>query len=202
MELREALLQIDHIRHQMARTQVFRGYRSLTTAFTGAVAVGTAIAHAMLRPMPIEMVLGLWVGAACLSVIVVGTEMAIRCIRSESALQRDLAFAAAEQFLPCVVAGALLTYVMLRFAPAGLWMLPGLWAMLFAMGVLASRPVLPRGITIVGAFYLMAGLVYLAVAPQGPTFSPWAMGAIFGAGQSLAAGVLWWSLERNHAWAQ
>ena len=59
-----------------------------------------------------------------------------------------------------------------------------------------------RNGTLQGAYYLLAGLLYLAVAPQGEGFSPWAMGAMFGAGQSLAAGVLWWSLERNHAWAE
>ena len=35
MELREALRQISDIRRQMARSQVFRGYRSVTVGFSG-----------------------------------------------------------------------------------------------------------------------------------------------------------------------
>jgi hypothetical protein len=30
-------------------------------------------------------------------------------------------------------------------------------------------------------------------------FSPWAMAVPFGMGQSMAAGILYWKLERNHA---
>ena len=36
MELREALTQITEIRLQMARTEVFRGYRAIPAAFSGA----------------------------------------------------------------------------------------------------------------------------------------------------------------------
>ena len=39
MELREALTQIAEIRQQMARGEVFRGYRAATTAFSGVVAL-------------------------------------------------------------------------------------------------------------------------------------------------------------------
>ena len=39
MELREALTQITEIRLQMARTEVFRGYRALPAAFSGGVAL-------------------------------------------------------------------------------------------------------------------------------------------------------------------
>ena len=35
VELREALQQISDIRQQMARSEVFRGYRSLTVGFSG-----------------------------------------------------------------------------------------------------------------------------------------------------------------------
>ena len=198
MELHNALAQIDEIRQSLARAQVFRGYRSLTTAFTGVVALFTAGVHGLWQPAHVETAVALWIGAAALSMIVVGTEMAVRCIRSGSALQKQMTLAAAEQFAPCVVAGALLTYVLLRFAPQAVWMLPGLWAMLLALGVLASRPVLPRGVTLVGAYYLLAGLLCLATGAHVASFSPIEMGLVFGTGQFLAAGVLWWSLERNH----
>jgi hypothetical protein len=198
MELRNALAQIDEIRQSLARAQVFRGYRSLTTAITGILALLTATVHGLWEPTHVETAVALWVGAAVLSLVVVGTEMAIRCIRSRSEMQKQMTLAAGEQFVPCVVAGALLTYVLLRFAPQTVWMLPGLWAMLLAMGVLASRPVLPRGVTLVGAYYLLAGLLCLATGSHAPSFSPIEMGVVFGLGQFFAAAVLWWSLERNH----
>ena len=91
MELREALEQISEIRTRMARGQVFRGYRSITTAFTAVLAVLTSAAQARWVPRPardVDQYLWLWCGAALASLAVVGTEMAIRAVRSGSALHR------------------------------------------------------------------------------------------------------------------
>ena len=43
MELRDALTQITEIRLQLARTEVFRGYRAMPVAFSGGVAVLAAV---------------------------------------------------------------------------------------------------------------------------------------------------------------
>ncbi len=43
MELRDALTQITEIRLQLARTEVFRGYRAMPVAFSGGVALLAAV---------------------------------------------------------------------------------------------------------------------------------------------------------------
>ena len=43
-----------------------------------------------------------------------------------------------------LVVGGLLTYIFARVAWDSLWLLPGLWTILFGMGILASRQLLPR----------------------------------------------------------
>jgi hypothetical protein len=78
-------------------------------------------------------------------------------------------------------------------------MLPGLWQILFGLGVFASCRLLPRATFWVGVFYLGSGLAVLALAHQEAALSPWAMGLPFGAGQMLAAAVLYFTLEREHA---
>jgi hypothetical protein len=98
--------------------------------------------------------------------------------------------AAAEQFLPAAVAGALLTFVIVRFVPDVTWMLPGLWQVVFSLGVFASCRSLPRGMFAVGVWYLAAGLAVLAFSASAP-FSPLAMAVPFGIGQFLMAFVLW-----------
>ncbi len=86
--------------------------------------------------------------------------------------------------------------------PESLWMLPGLWAMLFGLGIFASVRLLPPAIIWAGVFYLFAGTVCLALA-QGPyALSPWAMGLPFGVGQLLTAALLYWTLERDHGQEQ
>jgi hypothetical protein len=201
MELHEALSQISEIRRQMARTAVFRGYRAATAAFSGVVAIAAAVAQSILVPDPdsnIKGYLAVWLVAALLSLAAAAGEMILRCVKSRSPLQKELTLQAAEQFVPCLVAGALLTLAIVQFAYRQAWLLPALWAILFALGVFASRRVLPPAVSLVGGYYLMAGLVCIAVNDRIYDFSPWTMALIFAPGQFLAATVLWWTLEKDH----
>ena len=201
MELRDALDQISEIRQRMARGQVFRGYRSVTTAFTALLAVVTSAAQRAWVPRPsrdVDDYLWLWCGAAVVSLLVVGVEMAIRAVRSGSVMHRQMTMLAVDQFVPSLVAGALVTYAVGKFAGDTVWIMPGLWAVLFSLGVFASRRFLPHGVGLIAAYYLLAGLVCLAIGRNGATLWPWTMAIVFGTGQSLAAVVLWWTLERNH----
>jgi len=69
-------------------------------------------------------------------------------------------------------------------------MAPGLWQITFGLGVFASCRFLPRGLLLVGGWYVASGLACLAYAQGIHAFSPWTMGAPFGVGQLLVAAVL------------
>ena len=78
-------------------------------------------------------------------------------------------------------------------------MLPGLWQVVYSLGIFASCRLLPRPTFWVAVFYLASGLAVLAAA-RGARRSRrgrWALP--FGAGQFLAAAVLYCTLERDHA---
>ncbi len=198
MELQEALTQISEIRLQMARTEVFRGYRALPVAFSGVLAVAAALVQARWVRDPANQMgsyLGLWIGTAVVSALAAGTEMVLRARGPASAMRRRITWLAVEQFVPCLATGALLTVVLVRSAPEALWMLPGLWQVLFGLGVFASCRLLPRATFGVAVFYLAAGLASLSLARGPAAFSPWAMGLPFGVGQCFAAGVLYRTLE-------
>ena len=96
------------------------------------------------------------------------------------------------------VAGALLTVVIVRAVPESLWMLPGLWQIVYSLGIFASCRLLPRPTFWVAVFYLGTGLAVLALAHGEAALSPWSMGLPFGVGQVLAALVLYCTLERDH----
>jgi hypothetical protein len=200
MDLREALDQIADIRERVARTAEFRGYRALPVAFSGLLAFAAAGVQATALPEPGDAplaYLALWVGTAALSVLATGWQMLARLRRSSSPLEREKLFVAVTQFCPCLLAGAVLMVVFLRFEPGSLWMLPGLWAIFFGLGMFASWRFVPHGVAWVGAFYLAAGALCLVFARGGAAFSPWAMAVPFGAGQLLTAAVLYWSVESN-----
>jgi hypothetical protein len=198
MELRDALTQISEIRQQMARAEVFRGYRALPVAFSGLLALMAAVFQGVMLPDPPQQMtayLVLWIGTAVVSAVAAGGEMVIRSRAARSSLRREITWLAVEQFVPCLAAGGLLTMVLVRSAPEELWMLPGLWQILFSLGVFASCRLLPKATFGVAIFYLVTGLLTLASGRGDLAFSPWAMGLPFGVGQFFAAGVLYRTLE-------
>lgn len=201
MELREALTQIAEIRLQIARTETFRGYRSLPVAFSGLLALFAALVQSAWIDDPLRNIaayLTLWVGAAVLSAFAAGFEMLLSVRSRGSAQTHAITWLAVSQFLPCLVAGGLVTAALVASAPDALWVLPGLWQVLFSLGIFASYRLLPRATFGVGIFYLIAGVVCLATARADAALSPWAMGVPFGVGQLYAAAVLYWTLERGH----
>lgn len=201
MDLREALLQISEIRSHMARAQVFRGYRSATAAFSGLVAIVAATLQGILLLHPQQEIywyIALWGGSALLCIAMVGVEMVVRTRKLASPVQSQLTLLAVEQFLPSLVAGALLTAVLVAFLPQAVAMLPGLWLIFFGLGVFASCRLLPRATFLVGGFYLLSGMAVLMLAHGPWTLHPFVMGLPFGIGQFLAAGILYYKLERGH----
>ena len=192
-DLDKALADITAIRSQLARGTEFRGYGPVTVAATGLLALLAATLQAILLPDPATgtfSYLMLWTGMAALAVVITGAEMIARTRRIHEGFADEMLYAAIEQFIPAGVAGLLLTVVLYRFAPQGLWMLPGLWQLIFSLGVFASRASLPRGMFAVGVWYLAAGLAALALSADAP-FSALAMAIPFGIGQFLMAFVLY-----------
>jgi hypothetical protein len=112
-----------------------------------------------------------------------------RTRRIHSGLSSEMLRMAVEQFLPSAVAGLLVTIVLLRYVPNATWMLPGLWQVIFALGIFSSCRFLPRPMIAAGAWYLLTGLSCLAMGGS-LALSPWAMGISYGAGQLLVAVVL------------
>jgi hypothetical protein len=199
-ELDRALADITAIRSQLARGTEFRGYGPMTVAATGILAVAAAGIQALWLPDAAADLLGyvvIWVATAAISIVLIGIEMVARSRRIHTGLADAMIHAATEQFTPAGVAGALLTFVLFRFAPQSLWMLPGLWQIIFSLGIFASCRSLPRPMFAAGVWYLAAGFAGLAFANGAHAYSPWAMAVPFGVGQLLIAAVLYWCVGES-----
>ena len=192
-ELHQAMSEIHSIRVQVARGTEFRGYGPASIAFSGVIALLVAAGQSLWsidHRHDFTQYLGIWVCAAAVAVALTSAETFVRARRVHSGFAREMVGSAAEQFLPAVVVGILLTAVLMRTAPQECWMLPGLWELMFSLGVFASCRFLPRQIFAVGVWYLAAGLYCLAAGGPDRPPSPWAMGIPFGIGQLLVAAVL------------
>jgi hypothetical protein len=191
-DLEKALGDITSIRRQVARTTEFRGYGPLTLAATGFLAFAAAAAQARWIPEPsahLPAYLAAWVTTALISVALIGTQMYTRSQRIHSGMADEMIRMAVEQFLPSAGAGALLTIVLVACAPSSLWLLPGLWQIIFSLGVFSSCRFLPRPMLLAGAWYLFGGLATVALG-DARAFSPWVMGISYGVGQLLVAVIL------------
>jgi hypothetical protein len=192
-DLERALADITAIRSQMARGTQFRGYGPVTVAATGLLALLSAALQALYLPEPGKTPFGylaLWAGMAAVAVVLTAAEMVARTRRVHGGLADEMLYQAAEQYIPAGVAGTLITVVLYRYAEGALSLLPGLWQIIFSLGVFASCRSLPRGMFAVGVWYLAAGLVTLALNGAAP-LSPLAMAIPFGVGQLLMAFVLY-----------
>src|ERR1700748_24908 len=192
-DLNKALGDIGSIRRQLANTTAFRGYGPATLAATGAFAILAGAIQTLWLPDPakhISAYLCIWVATAVLSAALTGFQMYTRTRRIHSGLSNEMLRMAVEQFLPSVAAGLLLTIVLLRYVPQASWMLPGMWQIVFSLGVFSSCRFFPRPMVIAGAWYLLTGLSCLAMGGN-RALSPWTMGISYGAGQMLVAAILW-----------
>jgi hypothetical protein len=191
-DLDKALGDISSMRRQMARTTEFRGYGPATLASTGAFAVLAAAAQARWAPDPANQTgayITVWIWTALASATLIGVQMHTRSRRIHSGLADEMIRMAVEQFLPSALAGALLTVVLVRYAPQAFWMIPGLWQIIFSLGVFSSCRFLPRPMVAAGAWYLLTGLACISVG-NSRALSPWAMAVPYGVGQLLVATIL------------
>lgn len=200
MEVHEAINQVALIRRQLGRAELFRGYRSSAAAGSGLLALAAAAVQAHGFPEAASTpgtYVALWAVAAAIAVVTAAGPMLSRARSHESALMREKTYSALGMLAPSLLAGALITGVLMLTEPGVLWVLPGLWSVLFGLGIFASLAVLPRPMAGVAVYYFAAGAAALALARGPNAYSPWAMALTFGVGQLLAAGVLFWCLERD-----
>jgi hypothetical protein len=209
-ELARALDQISEIHEQMAKGEVFRGYRPLPIAICGVVGICAAALQQFILPAfaaagartgfsaPQSFVM-YWVLAAALSAAVPACVIAWRYAVTDDTFGRRTTNRVVGQFLPCIAAGILITAAIFVANDSSIRLLPGLWSALFALGIFSSRPYLPRAAGWVALFFLAGGAFMLTRAEFGYPFLGMCLGLVFGLGQFATAAVLYLNIERKSA---
>lgn len=193
-----ALDQIAEIHQQIAKGEVYRGYRSLPLAASGLI----GIAAAWLQPArlgtadPIGFVV-YWAAIGVAAGFVGSSEIIYNYVVHDDGTGRRRTLKVVGQFLPSVVAGAAIAICFTHLSAALVPLLPGLWAICFGIGTFASRPYLPGASGWIALFYYATGFTLLWIALGPEPLTGWWVGGVFGVGQLLGALVLWWNLERK-----
>lgn len=198
VDVGRALSQIAEIHQQIAKGELYRGYRSMPVAASGLI----GIAAASLQPRdlalrdPVAFVL-YWCVVAAAAGLVGVSEIAYNYVAREDEADRRRTRQVVGQFMPSVLGAAAISASFVHLSAGLVHLLPGLWSICFGIGVFASRPYLPRASGFVALFYYAAGVLLLWRARGPESLSGWWVGATFGVGQLLAALVLYWNLERD-----
>jgi hypothetical protein len=198
MDFSRALDQIAAIHQQMAKGEIYRGYRSLPVAASGLIGfvAGWMQAPALGAADPVGFVI-YWSTIAVCAALVGASEIIYNYVVHDDGAQRRRTRQVVGQFLPSVLAGAIVTASFVHLSGALVPLLPGLWAICFGLGAFASRPYLPRATGWVALFYYVVGIALLWSARGPEPLRGWWVGSTFGTGQLLAAAVLYWNLERR-----
>lgn len=197
-DIEKALEGITDIRNQIAIGRMFRGFGPAVIALTGLFAALLTGAQ-LIWPQELAAsnlaLLGWWVFAAMLSVIIIGIEMFALSRRHHGGLAGSMIANAVQTFLPIGAAGAVIGLIILTNTPDLAWLLPGIWQILIAVGIFSSLNFLPNHIVGAGAWYFLAGTFVILLGSKGVALSPLAMGIPFAIGQVLMAFILFKTLE-------
>ena len=199
MDLTNALDRIEEIHAQMAKGEVFRGYRPVPVAVAGAVGLLAGWLQPRLLPSGDDgtAFLWYWVAVAALNVALIGGVIATGYRRAPAPFARRHTRRVLGQFLPCLAAGAAVSLALPALDPGLVRLLPGLWALLLGLGIFASRPYLARATGWVALFFLLAGSALLALPTPDLARLGALNGTVFGAGLLAAAVVLHLDLPRG-----
>ncbi|HEX4156309.1 MAG TPA: hypothetical protein VHY48_11905 [Acidobacteriaceae bacterium] len=198
-DLNRALLEIRDIRRQVARTTEFRGYGPLTLSATAVVALLAGVAQVRWVPEPAghpAQYVALWLATGVFCAALIATQMLTRAKRLHSGMADEMMRVAVAQFLPAAIAGGILPFVLLRVTHDVFWMLPGMWQIIFSLGVFASCRCLPRPMLLVGAWFLFTGLGCIALGDN-RALGPVTMAGAYGAGMMLVAAIHYFSAKAS-----
>jgi hypothetical protein len=184
----EALRQVRELQERILEKQRFKGYSGRARAISGTLAlVAAAIMASRYFPSTLIAHLTGWGVVFVLSLILNYGALLYWFLRDPRAKRDMRRLKPVKDNLPPLIVGGVLTLALV-LQNLHSWLFP-VWMCLFGLSNLATRPVLPRGIVVIGWFYIVAGTLLLLMGPYS-FLNPWPMGMIFFAGEWMGGIVL------------
>ncbi len=192
MEVRRALADLAEVRGRLATVQRFDGYSGPAAIASGLVAIGAGLMQGWLVPQPHsaaerQIYLSIWLTClGCALAINYGAIVVWR-VRNRGAQAAMQFRTVGMSIVPALAAGGVVT---LALVLRGLdELLPGMWCATYALGLFASRAMVPRDVVSVAVAFGAAAAVLL-LAPHLNPLAWWIMPAAFGIGQILIGAIV------------
>ncbi len=204
MQLHEALSDIAEIKAVLDRNQSYRGFRSIAIGISAALVLLGAFVqlHYDITRFP-SRYLQVWLCVATASLAVTVVEMIVRGRISNDLVVWKMHGRVATSLAPSFFVGALVTAALvidtrntLTLSRDNVWLLPGVWALIYSLGLFNCCNLLHRTTRFAACYFLISGFLYLVLNWNYRVVEAWQMVAIFGVGQLLLAAILYWKVER------
>jgi len=200
MDPQQAAADLAEVRLRLAGVQRFAGYSGVAAAASGFLGLCAGWLQAVLTPHPstpasLNLYLTIWLSTLALALAINYGAVGVWLVRNRGRHALQQGRLAAVAILPAILFGGALT---IALADAGLFhLLPGVWYGAYAVGLFASRTLVPPSVhTAAGAFGVIAVALLLPFA--GFALAWWVMPIGFGFGQIAIGACL--SRGRAEGW--
>lgn len=193
MEYDRALADLEEVRDRLAACQQFPGYSGPAAIASGVLAVAAGLVQAVIVSDPssdagTRAYLAVWFSCLAIALVLNYGAIAIWYARTRVRQDRSGARSAGLTLLPAILLGAVLSVAMIIHHSVS--MLPGVWYACYAVGLFASRSMVPKGTTPIAALFAAGGLLLLLWPDQRLPLGWWVMPIGFGLGQAYIGGLL------------
>ncbi|HKU82376.1 MAG TPA: hypothetical protein VJP76_09435 [Candidatus Tumulicola sp.] len=194
MDLQRALSDLAEVRGRLAHVQRFEGYSAPAAAASGLCALAAGFVQLQTAPAPAgaaaySAYLTIWLTCLALSLALNYGAAAAWLLKHRGPGPDSRFRSAALSIAPSVVLGGALSLALVDHAVFRL--LPGTWFAFYAIGLFASRGVIPNACGVVTLAFTLLALLFLTTPLTSVALHWWVMPLGFGVGQ-LAIGFFIW----------
>jgi hypothetical protein len=192
MEVSRALADLEEVRSRLVAVQRFRGWSGGAAVISGTAALSIGFYQLFALPYPATPVdasryVTMWIACLVFALVTNYGAILMWLARNWTLRARCELRTVGMTIAPAIATGGVLTAALLNRHLDG--MLPGVWCVCYAMGLVASRAMVPRGVLAVAALFGAAGTALL-FAQDLSALRWWVMPATFGVGQLLIGGLV------------
>jgi hypothetical protein len=194
MELQRALSDLEEVRDRLAHVQRFEGYSGPAAVASGACAVVAGFYQQVVAPLPrspdaLHTYVTIWITCLAVALALNYGAVVVWVLQNRGPAAQSQFRSAARSIAPSVALGGALTLALIDHSAFTL--LPGTWFALYALGLFASRGVIPNSTLGVTFAFGALALFFLITPLSANSLAWWVMPLGFGIGQMSIGGLIW-----------